>query len=246
MGNCREIIHVHVVKQLDVMHIATAVAVVELIGTTAVITAVTETTAIAVMTGNTGTETVIGTEIETGTATATGIVTEIATGIEIAGTQTQGLVHARAIDEMTAEDVMTVEGPSTTNLMKSMTERGTETGTGTGTGIRIDEPLMMDLGDPRKALLPAAPQSSHGRGASSNGEEPSSHFHRRIRNHTTSLMGKLLVNGSRQLFQHGILSNGLVHHRLLPRGSGRRHLSSGLQQHLISNGHNTRRSSGDP
>jgi len=148
---------------------------------------------------------------------------------------------------MTAEDVMTVEGPGTTNLRRR-TEKGTERGI--RTGIRIDEPLMMDLGDPQKARLPAAPQSSHGRGARSNGQEPSRHIHRHFHNHTTSLMGKpmgkLLVNGSRRRFQHGIPSNGRGYLRLLPRGSGRRHLSSGLQQHLISNGHNTRRSSGDP
>lgn len=241
MGNCHETIHVHAANR-HVMLIAIAVAAVEL--TMAVTMAATETTAIAVMTGTTGIETVIGTVIEIGTVTATGIVTETATGIEIAGAQTRGLGHARVIGEMTAEDVMTGEGPSTRSLMTRMTEIGTETGTGT----KIDEPLMMALGALRKVLLQATLQNSHGRGARSNGEEgSSSHTHQRIRNHTNSLMDKRLVSGmgSSQPFQHGILSNGLGHPRLLPRGSGRRRLNNGPQQHLISNGHNIRPSHGD-
>merc|ERR1712157_183798 len=181
----------------------------------------TETTATAVMIGTTGTEIVTETVIEIGTVIATGIVTETATGIEIAGAQIRGLGRARAIGEMTAEDVMTEEGPGTMTRMTRMTGIGTETGT------RIEEPLTMALGALQKVLLQGARQSSHGKEARSNGLEGSSHTRRHIPNHMTSRMDKLLVNGmhSSQLlaFQHGILSsNGLGHHQLLPRDSGRR------------------------
>lgn len=251
MENCLETIHALAANQQGAMRLVIAAVVAELIATMAVTMAVTEITVIAVMTGTTGIETVIGTVIEIGIVIATGIGTETATGIEIADARSPGLGRAHAKGEMTAVGAMTGEGQGTTIRMMRMTGTGTGTGTEIGTKKRIDEPLMMVLGGLRRVLLQGAMRIRHGRAARSNGEEGSNHTPQHIRKHMTNHMVKRLVNGMDSshpplVFHHGIINNGLGHHQLLPRGSGRRRPNSGLRLHLINSGHNTRLSSGDP